>query len=286
MAQKRIYELLVYTQLESGDIGYIDPATIFVAVDKDSWTESKRITLAEFVVFSVTASIIEDLAVGHSHLSELDYASAGHTGFEPTLTTSTLGALIGGSTNATPNNTDFVATSLTAGGILKKITWTNVKAFLKTYFDTLYTKATGTELDTGTNDAKFATAKALADSNYIKSDETVTLTNKTLDDAKVKTAINAQTGTTYTLVLTDDSKLVTLSNAAAITLTVPTNASVAFPIGCQIDLGQLGAGAVTVGGAGVTINSKNSNLTINGQYVGVSLVKIATDTWLLLGDLV
>jgi hypothetical protein len=49
---------------------------------------------------------------------------------------------------------------------------------------------------------------------------------------------------------------------------------------------QLGAGAVTVGGAGVTINSKGSNLTINGQYVGASLVKIATDTWLLLGDLV
>jgi len=41
---------------------------------------------------------------------------------------------------------------------------------------------TGAELDTGTDDAKFATAKALADSKYIKSDETVTLTNKTLTD--------------------------------------------------------------------------------------------------------
>jgi hypothetical protein len=173
------------------------------------------------------------------------------------------------------------------GSIGKFLKWSSVGvAVWADDNNTTYVKATGTELNTGTDDAKFATAKALADSKYFKSDETATLTNKTLDDAKVKTAINAQTGTTYTLVLTDDSKLVTLSNAAAITLTVPTNASVAFPIGCQIDLVQLGAGAVTVGGASVTINSKDSNLTINGQYVGASLVKIATDTWLLLGDLV
>jgi len=56
----------------------------------------------------------------------------------PAETATTIGALIGGADDATPNDTDFVATSLTAAGILKKITWTNVKAFLKTYFDTLY----------------------------------------------------------------------------------------------------------------------------------------------------
>lgn len=114
---------------------------------------------------------------------------------------------------------------------------------------------------------------------------TETLTNKTLEDAKFTTSINAQTGTTYTLVLTDNSKLVTLTNDGAITVTVPTNASVAFPIGTQIDLVQGGAGAVTFAGAGVTINSKDGNKTTNGQYVGVSLIKTDTNTWLLLGDL-
>ena len=59
--------------------------------------------------------------------------------------------------------------------------------------------------------------------------------------------INAQTGTSYTLVLSDEGKLVTLTSATAVTLTIPTNASVAFPIGTQIDLSQDGAGAVTVG---------------------------------------
>ena len=61
----------------------------------------------------------------------------------PQETATTIGALIGGAEDATPNDTDFVATSLTAAGILKKITWTNVKAFLKTYFDTLYLGLTG-----------------------------------------------------------------------------------------------------------------------------------------------
>jgi hypothetical protein len=104
--------------------------------------------------------------------------------------------------------------------------------------------------------------------------------------------INAQTGTTYTFVLADGSAaggnpLVTLSNASAITATVPTNASVAFPVGTQIDAMQLGAGKVTFAAAGgVTINSKSSNLSIGAQYVGVSLIKTATNTWQLIGDLI
>jgi hypothetical protein len=96
---------------------------------------------------------------------------------------------------------------------------------------------------------------------------------------------NAQTGTTYTLILTDAGKMVTLTNASAITLTIPTNASVAFPINTRIDLLQYGAGQVTVGGAGVTINSSGAKLKLTGQYSGASLWKKATDTWVLIGDL-
>ena len=96
--------------------------------------------------------------------------------------------------------------------------------------------------------------------------------------------LNAQTGTTYTLVLADAHKLVTLSNASAITLTVPTNASVAFDIGDQVNLLQLGAGQVTVSGAGVTLRSQGSKLKLNGQYSTATLVKIASDEWVLLGN--
>jgi hypothetical protein len=96
--------------------------------------------------------------------------------------------------------------------------------------------------------------------------------------------LNAQTGTTYTLVLTDAHKLVTLSNASAITLTVPTNSSVAFEIGDQVNLLQLGAGQVTVSGAGVTFRSEGTKLKLKGQYAMATLVKIGTDEWVLLGN--
>ena len=100
-------------------------------------------------------------------------------------------------------------------------------------------------------------------------------------------SINAQTGTTYTLVLTDAQKLVTLTNAAAITMTVPPNSSVALGIGTQILLYQGGAGAVTVAaGSGVTINSPGSALDLYAQYSTALLLKIATDTWILAGDIV
>ena len=96
--------------------------------------------------------------------------------------------------------------------------------------------------------------------------------------------LNAQTGTTYTLVLTDSAKFVTLSNASAITLTIPTNASVAFPIGTQVNIVQLGAGQVTVGGAGVTIRSQGSKLKLNGIYSAATCVKINTNEWVLVGN--
>lgn len=98
--------------------------------------------------------------------------------------------------------------------------------------------------------------------------------------------VNAQTGTTYTLVLTDAWKVVTLSNASAITLTVPLNSSVAFPVWAVINLEQHWAWQVTVAGAWwVTINSKSGNLKLTGQYSGAYLRKTATDTWILIGDL-
>lgn len=104
--------------------------------------------------------------------------------------------------------------------------------------------------------------------------------------------INAQTGTTYTFVLGDGSAaggfpLVTGSNASAETFTVPPQSSVAWPTGTQLDVCQVGAGKLTLAqGSGVTINSLSSNKAIGGQYVCVSLVRTASDTWLLTGNLI
>ena len=88
---------------------------------------------------------------------------------------------------------------------------------------------------------------------------------------------NAQTGTTYTLAATDFTKLVTLSNASPVTVTVPLESSVAWVAGTQLRLMNLGAGLVTVVGAGgVTING--SPLTL-AQYKDGTLIKTGTNTW-------
>lgn len=110
-------------------------------------------------------------------------------------------------------------------------------------------------------------------------------TNEGVNDLAIAVA-NAQTGTSYTLVLTDVAKVVKLTNAAAITLTVPPNSSVAFPTGTQILLYQGGAGQVTItAGAGVTINSSGSKLKLTNQYSVAGLLKLATDEWVAFGNL-
>jgi len=92
--------------------------------------------------------------------------------------------------------------------------------------------------------------------------------------------VNAQTGTSYTLVLTDAGKQVTMTNASASTLTIPPNASVAFDIGVRIVVIQLGAGAVTLtAGAGVTISTQATSLVM-AQYQVATLIKQATNTWI------
>lgn len=97
---------------------------------------------------------------------------------------------------------------------------------------------------------------------------------------------NAQTGTTYTLVLADADKLVELSNASAITLTIPTNSTAAFPIGTKINILQTGAGQVTVSPAAtVTMNSASSKTKLTGQWSAATLIKRATNTWVLIGDI-
>ena len=104
--------------------------------------------------------------------------------------------------------------------------------------------------------------------------------------ATAMVAINAQTGVTYSVVLSDDGKLVTCDNASSIALTIVPNSSVAFGIGTQINVMQLGAGTVTItAGAGVTLRSDGSKLKTNAQYAVATCLKIASDTWVVVGNL-
>lgn len=102
--------------------------------------------------------------------------------------------------------------------------------------------------------------------------------------------IDAKTGTTYTFVLGDaNNELITASNASAQTYTIPLNSSVAFPIGSQINVIQIGAGQVTfVGTSGVTLTSTGATSAqpkCRVQFSAVTLVKVGTDTWYAIGDI-
>jgi hypothetical protein len=118
---------------------------------------------------------------------------------------------------------------------------------------------------------------------------TDTLTNKTLTDPVVVETVNAQTGTTYTTVLSDAAKMITLSNASAITVTLPPASSVAYTAGSKIDFIQKGAGQVTFAqGSGVTIRSTGATATapkLRVQYSAATAWYEGSDVWYIVGDL-
>lgn len=97
---------------------------------------------------------------------------------------------------------------------------------------------------------------------------------------------NAQTGTTYTLVIGDKDKIVTASNAAAITVTVPPSVFSANDI---INVQQIGAGQVSFAqGSGVTITSTGATSTapkLRARYSAASVICTASNTFTVIGDL-
>jgi len=112
--------------------------------------------------------------------------------------------------------------------------------------------------------------------------DTTQLADDAVDPTKAIAGRNSQSGTTYTLALTDNLKTVSLSNASAVAVTIPTNASIAFTADeTRIDIVNIGAGEVTVSGdTGVTVNGVSAGSFTLAQYAGASLLKIDTNTWL------
>lgn len=98
------------------------------------------------------------------------------------------------------------------------------------------------------------------------------------------TAINPQTAS-YTAQLSDANNIVTMNVAGANNFTVPTNSSVAFPVGSTITVIQLGAGTTTLTAAGGVTILTPASFTTRTQNSTVSVIKLATDLWIAAGDL-
>lgn len=110
-------------------------------------------------------------------------------------------------------------------------------------------------------------------------------TAQTLVNAAKLRETNYQT-VAYTLAAGDGGKVVEVDSATAVAVTVPDNATVAFPIGTVVVVRQVGAGAVSVAAAaGVTIRSAGGALRLSAQYAEATLTKRGTDEWVLAGSI-
>jgi hypothetical protein len=116
-----------------------------------------------------------------------------------------------------------------------------------------------------------------------------TIATSTLTSPIINLGITTDTSNSYTPVLSDNGKLVTLSNASAITATIPPNSSVAYPVGAQLNFVQLGVGQVTfTQGAGVTIVSTGDTANApktREQYSSASAIQTSANNWLVIGDI-
>jgi len=156
-----------------------------------------------------------------------------------------------------------------AGGDDDSAIWGNITGTLANQIDLQ------TELDT-----------KLIKTNNLSDVDNVSTARSNLGAAIKELTINEQTDS-YILILTDTEKIIDMNKATANTLTVPPNSSVSFSIGTQIVIRQKGAGATTItAGGGVTLNYDTSTtLVLNGQYAVTGIIKIATDTWAVFGNL-
>ena len=119
---------------------------------------------------------------------------------------------------------------------------------------------------------------------------TQTLTNKTLTAPVITYSINTQTGTTYTVVAADAGAFITMNNASASTLKIPTDASVNFAIGSVLTAYNLGAGvvttsAVTSGTTTIVSAGASSAAPTIAQNKAISCTKIAANSWVALGGI-
>ena len=104
----------------------------------------------------------------------------------------------------------------------------------------------------------------------------------------VKDVESSEKTADYTLTIVDSGKTLYMAGTTAGNndVTIPLNASVPFAIGTRIEVVQTGSAQTSfVATSGVTLNSKLSNKKISARYGGATLIKTATDTWLLIGDL-
>lgn len=230
---------------------------------------NKKITLADFVTWLLANGV-----------------GGGSTGYKVTELTAIVGASL--ATGDLVEVVDISDTTMAASGTNKKTTL----ADLITFANANGGNTLGPDGDkgdvvvggTGTT-LTFDSAVVTAAAKTVLDDTTVAAMLTTLGGAPVRRTIKADTTTAYAPIVGDENQMVTLSNAGAITVTVPSNATQAFPIGAEVDFLWLGVGQPTfAAGGGATVVS-TPGLKLRARYSAATAKKIATNDWVIIGDL-
>jgi hypothetical protein len=251
-----------------------------------TWTGSSNITtVGTLTNLTVTNTITGSVSGNSATVTNGVYTTGSYA--DPSWITSLSKSKVGlSNVEDTALSTWAGSSSITTLGTIASGTW-NGSTIGATYIDSAIARLSGPTF-TGTVVLPSTTSIGDVSSTELGHLDGVTSAIQTQLNAKANISIstNAQTGTSYTLVLSDASKLIEMNNASANTLTIPTDSSVAFPVGTKIDIVQTGAGETSIAPAsGVTLNSDGNKRKVNVQWAGVSLIKRGTDTWVLIGSL-
>ena len=186
-------------------------------------------------------------------------------------------------------------TGLTGGGTAGTITLNVDTTVVATTNNTL--TMTGKTINLSSNTLSGTISEfntALSDADFATLAGTETLTNKTLTTPVITIGQNTPSfgGNVYPLVLSDQYEVLLASNGGtAGTINIPTNASVAFPIGTQITVIQTGTGQLTIAATTPATTTVLSNAAtaaqpkLRTQYSSATLIKTGTDTWYVVGDI-
>lgn len=250
--------------LSEGRICYVDSLNLIQFYDGSQWQDSDQFTIADGFITNIKVNSAAGI-----ELSKLATGSSGqlivhNSSGVPTATTITGDVTINSSGVTAIASGSVVNADISAAAAIDK------------------TKISGTAIvasDVGT-----ITSTMIADGTIANVDisSAAAIERNKIADISVDT----KTGN-YTLALTDKNKVIEMNIGSANTLSVPTNASVAFPIGTQITVSQYGSGKtqiVAVTPATTTIRSTPGSY-LRAQYSSATLIKRATDEWYLFGDL-
>ena len=233
-------------------------------------TASSGGTVSRFGLSSVSASCVS-IKASDTSIDRLLTISG--NAITPTINTTGAAAnMIIGSSGANVNipGTATVTSTLGVTGVITSSVATGTAPF--TVAST--TKVTNLNADTLDGLHKGGIQPASANLTNVAA-----LTAQSLPSTIISVTENTQTGTTYTVLSTDNGKVVTLNNAGAITVTVPT-----LSAGFSCTFIQKGAGQVTFTTSGTTVSNAHSQTKTFGQYAAVTLYGLSSTTFVLAGD--